>query len=100
MEFFCIADYQSSLGFRLAGVSTREASTKSETLAALKLALAKEEVGVIIITQKLASFVREEIDELIYKKQLPLVLEVPSRGETRQRRSVGEVLKKAIGISI
>lgn len=100
MNFFCIADSPSALGFKLAGIRTREASTRSETLAALKVALATEGVGVILITQKLSEFVREEIDNLIYKKDLPLVLEIPSRGEARKRQSTGEVLKKAIGISI
>ena len=42
-----------------------------------------------------------ELDEMLYSKSLPLVLEIPSSGvETKRPRSVGEVLKKAIGISI
>lgn len=100
MNFFCIADSNSSLGFRLVGVDTREVSTRNETLEALKVALAKENVGVILVTQKVASFIRQEMDSLIYKRELPLILEIPSRGVAREKKSVSEVLKKAIGITI
>jgi vacuolar-type H+-ATPase subunit F/Vma7 len=36
----------------------------------------------------------------MYSKKLPLILAIPSRGVERKKKSVGEVLKKAIGISI
>jgi Archaeal/vacuolar-type H+-ATPase subunit F len=100
MHFFCIADSASSLGFKLAGVETREVSTQSEALAALKVAVSSEGVGVILVTQKAASFIEKELDEMLYSKSLPLVLEIPSRGVETRTRSVGEVLKKAIGISV
>jgi vacuolar-type H+-ATPase subunit F/Vma7 len=100
MRFFCIADRASSLGFKLAGVETREVSARSEALEALKVAASSEGVGVILVTQKAASFIEGELDELLYNKSLPLVLEIPSHGVETRARSVGEVLKKAIGISI
>jgi vacuolar-type H+-ATPase subunit F/Vma7 len=100
MRFFCIADSGSSLGFKLAGVETREVSARSEALEALKVASSSEGVGVILVTQKAASLIEAELEEMIYGKSLPLVLEIPSRGVEARTRSVGEVLKKAIGISI
>ena len=100
MHFFCIADSASSLGFKLAGVETREVSARTEALEALKVASSSEGVGVILITQRAASFIEAELDELLYSKSLPLVLEIPSSGIEAKVKSVGEVLKKAIGISI
>ena len=100
MRFFCIADSASGIGFKLAGVETREVLTRGEALEALKVAVASEGVGVILVTRKAASLMEEELDELLYSKSLPLVLEIPSRGIEAKTRSVGEVLKKAIGISI
>ena len=101
MHFFCIADSASSLGFKLVGIETREVSARGEALEALKVAVSSDGVGVILVTQKAASFIESELDELLYSKSLPLVLEIPSRGvETRAPVSVGEILKKAIGISI
>ena len=100
MHFFCIADSASSLGFKLAGVETREVSARSEALEALKVAASSEGVGVILVTQKVASLIEEEMEGLLYSKSLPLVLEIPSYGMKAKARSAGEVLKKAIGISV
>ncbi|MDP2929231.1 MAG: V-type ATP synthase subunit F [Candidatus Omnitrophota bacterium] len=100
MNFFCIADRASSLGFKLAGVETREVSARSEALEALKVATTAENVGIILVTRLAASLIEDELDKLMYSRKLPLILEIPSCGEERKRKSAGEVLKKAIGISI
>lgn len=100
MTFFCITDKESSIGFRLAGVDTREVSSRSDCLEALKVALATEEAGVILVTEKAASFLRQELNNLMYKNQLPLILELPSRGGSAKRRSVGDYLKDIIGVSV
>ena len=52
MRFFCIADKDSSLGFRLAGVETREVTTKAEAVEAFQVALATDEIGILVITEK------------------------------------------------
>lgn len=100
MRFFCIADNASSLGFKLAGVETHEVSARSEALGVLKVAVSSEGVGVILVTQKVASLIEEELDELLYSKSLPLVLKIPSRGMETKAKIESEVLKKTIGISI
>lgn len=100
MTFFCIADPDSSLGFKFAGVETREAHTRPEAEEALRVGLAMQGVGVILVTGKIADFLRAEIESRIYTPQLPLILEVPSRGEASRQRKAGELLKKAIGISV
>ncbi|MCK9572972.1 MAG: V-type ATP synthase subunit F [Candidatus Omnitrophica bacterium] len=100
MNFFCIADKESSLGFKFSGVETREVSTKAEALEAFNVALAIENVGIIIITEKAASFIREKINQFLYREEPPLILEVPSRGPVKKRKSVSESLKEMIGISI
>lgn len=100
MTFFCITDKESSIGFRLAGVDTREVSSRSDGLEALKVALATEEAGVLLVTEKAASFLRQELDNLMYKNQRPLILELPSRGGHAKRRSAGDYLKDIIGVSV
>ncbi|MBD3246583.1 MAG: hypothetical protein GF333_06175 [Candidatus Omnitrophica bacterium] len=100
MIFFCIAEPKSSIGFKLAGVRTREASTQREAREALKVALSLKDLGVILVTERVAVFLRQEIDTLIYQRQLPLVLEVPSQGMKTERKSVNQFIKDAVGISI
>lgn len=99
MNFFCIADKESSLGFKFSGVETREISTKAEALEAFNVALAVENVGIIIITEKAASLIRERLNQFLYNEELPLIVEVPSRGPVKKRKSVSESLKEIIGIS-
>jgi len=99
MNFFCIADKESSLGFKFSGIETREISTKAEALEAFSVALAVENVGIIIVTEKAASFMREKLNQFLYSEELPLIIEVPSRGPVKRRKSVSESLKEIIGIS-
>lgn len=100
MNFFCIADPESSLGFRLAGVETREASTKTEAVEALQVARSIPDIGIILVTGKVAAFIEAEIEEHLYEGRLPLILEIPSKGMPFRRKTISEVLKKTIGISV
>jgi V/A-type H+-transporting ATPase subunit F len=100
MNFFCIADKDSALGFQFSGVQTRQASNVAEAKEALAVALATEDIGVIIVTEKVSRLIGDQIDELTYKQDLPLVLEIPSRGGKRRTRDIGEFLKRSIGISV
>jgi ATP synthase (F/14-kDa) subunit. len=75
-------------------------SARSEALEALKVAVSAEGVGVILVTQKAASFIEKELDELLYSRSLPLVLKIPSRGSEAKAKIEGEALKRTIGISV
>jgi len=100
MTFFCIADKESSLGFKLTGIETREVATRPEAIEALRIARLTKGVGIILITEKAASFVRDEIQQHISQEPIPLVLEIPSRGEIKSRRSAAELLKELAGIGM
>jgi V/A-type H+-transporting ATPase subunit F len=100
MRFFCIADRDSSLGFRLAGIETKEIVTKNDALEALKAVFLNKEIGVVLITEKISSLIREEISFFLQQNQLPLILELPSRGEFKKRKNVNEFLKETMGMSV
>lgn len=100
MTFFCIADKESSLGFKLSGIDTREVSTRLEALEALRSARAAKDVGVILITDKAAAHIKDEIKAHINEKPIPLVLELPSRGQVPQRKSAAELLKELAGLGV
>ncbi|HOU36539.1 MAG TPA: V-type ATP synthase subunit F [Candidatus Omnitrophota bacterium] len=100
MTFFCIADKESGLGFRLAGIETIEVSTRIEALEALRVARADRDIGIILVTEKAAVFLGDEIKTNIGKDPLPLVLEVPSRGSAARHKSAAELLKELVGIGM
>jgi vacuolar-type H+-ATPase subunit F/Vma7 len=100
MDFFCIADHDSSLGFRLAGLDTRDVSNKEEADKALQEALSRHGLGIVLITSQAAVFLRAEINKLVYERELPLILEIPSKGGKVEGGGVEGFLKAALGISI
>lgn len=100
MTFFCIADKESSLGFKLSGIDTMEVSTKLEALEALRVARATKDVGVILITDKAAAYIKDEVKAHVTENPIPLILEVSSRGQIPKRKSAAELLKELAGIGI
>ncbi len=100
MNFFCIADRESALGFKLCGVQTMQAHTRREALEALQVARANKEAGIILVTEKVADLIREEMQQHIDNNPIPLLLELPSRGTTRKRASAAELLKQLAGVGV
>ncbi|MFA5099704.1 MAG: V-type ATP synthase subunit F [Candidatus Omnitrophota bacterium] len=100
MNFFCIADKDSSLGFKLAGIETIEVSSRADAVEALQVARADKNTGIILVTEKAASYMEEEMKSRISKDSLPLVLEVPSRGSLKKHKSAAELLKELVGIGM
>jgi V/A-type H+-transporting ATPase subunit F len=98
MDFFCISDKESGPGFRLAGIATREVDSRSEALEALAAARGDKELGIILVTSRAADLMREEIALQISENPLPLVLEIPSKGEFRPRKSAAELLRQIAGM--
>lgn len=98
MTFFCIADKDSAPGFKLVGIETREVLTRQEALEALAAARATKDVGIILVTEKAAAFIPEEVKAHIKDAPIPLVVEIPSRGQTPKYRSAAGLLKELAGI--
>jgi V/A-type H+-transporting ATPase subunit F len=102
MKLFLISDNADTLmGMRLAGIDGVSASTGAEAEAELHKAAADPQIGILLISEKLASLCRDVItDRKLHFKQ-PLIEEVPDRGSqggivSALERYVGE----AIGIKI
>jgi V/A-type H+-transporting ATPase subunit F len=101
MKFYVIGDRQTVLGFRLVGIEGAEVADRGEALAALKEAAASEGIGIILITETVAAQIRDEVEARLYGMGFPLVLEIPdSGGPSAERPPIGDIVRKAIGISI
>jgi len=100
MTFFCIIDKESSLGFQMSGVCVREVSTRGQALEAFRTVMAMDDAGVILVSDKAARFIREELDDHSVSQKFPLVLQIPSKGTSGEGKSAAELLKQAIGISV
>jgi V/A-type H+-transporting ATPase subunit F len=101
MKFFVIGDRQTVLGFRLVGIEGRTVTEREEALTVLAEAVSSKDIGIVLITEAVASKVRDEVDARLFGIGFPLVLEIPDAlGPSPERMKIEEVVRKAIGISI
>jgi V/A-type H+/Na+-transporting ATPase subunit F len=102
MKFRVIADGETVLGFRLAGIEGVVVGSPEEALKALREALnSGEEVGIILITERVAQTIRNEVDRLVFSTTFPLILEIPdSRGPLEGRGNIRDLVRSAVGITL
>lgn len=101
MKFFVIGDQETVLGLRLVGVEGSVAVEREDALAAMKEAVARDDVGVVLVTEKVAAGIRDEVESRLYGVGFPLVLEIPdSSGPVPDRLKIEEVVRRAIGINL
>lgn len=101
MNFFVIGDRETVLGFRLVGVDGLVAGDRDGALAALNDVVLREEVGIVLLTERVAAQIRDEVDSRLYGFGFPLILEIPdATGPAPNRLQIEDVVRKAIGVSI
>ncbi|MEE8402923.1 MAG: V-type ATP synthase subunit F [Candidatus Hydrothermarchaeaceae archaeon] len=102
MKIGVVGDFDTVTGFRLAGV--REAHEVEEPREGVKILkkLMKEDVGLIIITERLADQIRDETSMLMEGKTFPLIVEIPDkRGPIEGKVDpIMALIKKAVGVDI
>ena len=102
MRFFVVSDNTDTVtGFRLAGIEGVRAQTPDAVREAVSDAIANPDIGVLLITEKLAAMVPELMFELKIKLHGTLVVEIPDRhGTGRSPDSITRYIREAIGIKI
>lgn len=101
MKYFVIGDEDTVTGFSLVGVSGRVANNKMEARESFFVAVAMEDIGIIVITERIANQIRKDVDKYIYETSFPLVLEIPDRnGPLPDRKSIPEMVNAAVGIRV
>ncbi len=99
-RYFVIADEDTLLGFRCAGLSGRAATNRLEAVEALKEAREKN-AGIVIVTEELAALMEAEVSALRFSDELPMLVEIPgAQGPLPGRRSLAEVIREAIGVKV
>ncbi len=77
MKITAIADPDTSLAFKLAGIETTAVSREEEAASVLERAASEPEMGIILITERLARAAGEKVDEMTSQRHLPLLIEIP-----------------------
>ncbi|HBL40988.1 MAG TPA: ATP synthase subunit F [Ruminococcaceae bacterium] len=82
MKFFLITDdVDTSVGLRLAGVEGSVLSDLSDGRQAIDEAVKNEEIGVLMVSCRVAEEFREHLDEIRRTQRLPLIVTLPDRTE-------------------
>ena len=93
MQIFVIGDHSTCLAFSLGGITTRTVKGREETVAALKFAIENQSIGLVLITEKIAALVRQDVDKILYTMHRPLVVEISdTTGSLPGRPSAGELM--------
>mgnify|MGYP001040957221 FL=1 len=101
MHYFVIGDESTVAGFGLVGVEGETVETAEEAREALKRAFAAPDTGIIVITERMAAGIRDEIDKFSFGRSFPLIIEIPDRtGPLAGRVSIRQMVRSAVGISV
>ena len=101
MKVLVIGHPDAVLGFSLAGVGGRVATTVDEVNQALDEAQASKDVGIVLVTQDVAELIPARMEHLKLRSTVPLIVEIPSGGGVPEgQASLGEIVLRAIGIRL
>ena len=101
MKIQVIGHPDAVLGFSLAGVGGKAATTADEVNKALDEAQADSSIGIVLITQDVAALIPARMEHLSLRSTIPLVVEIPSRGGVPEgQASLGDIVLRAIGIKL
>ncbi len=102
MRFHLISDnVDTQVGMRLAGIDGVVVHEPEEVRRALTDAVNREDVAVILITERLLSLCPEMVYDLKLNRKHPLIVEIPDRhGNGRTKDSITRYVREAIGVKI
>lgn len=102
MKSFLISDNKDTwVGMQLAGIDGVVVHTREEILRVIKEAVRNEDIGILILTEKVVDQVKEEVFRMKLTTKRPLIVEIPDRhGSSRSRDMITNYIRDAAGISI
>lgn len=102
MKVFLLSDNTDTLvGFKLAGIEGILVNDKDDALRQMKKLQAAKDIGLLLITEKLAEKIKDEINRLKLENNLPIIIEVPDRhGSRRPPDYLTRYIRQTIGLKI
>lgn len=101
MDFYVVADEDTVVGFRYAGVRGRIVSNADEAAREFDRLAAEKPQLIVITTERVANGVRERINAIRYQGELPLVVEIPGPGgPDPDSPSLMKMIRESVGIRL
>lgn len=100
MKIAAIGDPDTVALFKLAGVS--RAVVADDPAAQFDELVAADDIGVIIMTERIADSIMKKITQVRLQRELPVIVEVPDkRGKMEEREdSIDTLIRRAVGVEI
>lgn len=102
MKFFCISDnIDTKVGMRLAGIEGKVVHAENEFINILNQMCENNDIGIILISNKLMAQFPDPIYKIKQSKKLPLIVTIPDRhGNAKISETIEEYIKKSVGIKL
>lgn len=103
LKIAAVGDRDTVAGFFLAGVSYAHVhKTKEETLKKLENFFASEDIGLILITHRVAEALGNELRQMTQeKKLLPIILKIPDKtGYAPTTDELRDIIRRTVGAEI
>lgn len=85
-------------GFVLAGVSGEYVAAPSEALAKIEALSKDPDVGLIMVSDEVATPIRDSLTTMKSKKPIPLIYEVPGPGSKKEKVEYRAMLRAILGV--
>jgi vacuolar-type H+-ATPase subunit F/Vma7 len=100
-EMFILGDEDTITGFNLAGVAGESVESSQEALEKFGRRIRMPGLKILIVTQPVVEWIKEDITRHRMRMRFPLVVEIPdAKGDLVYRESLTDIIRQAIGISI
>jgi V/A-type H+-transporting ATPase subunit F len=101
MRYYVIGDEDAVLGFGLVGVEGTAVQGAEQAREVMKTVLEQSDIGIVIITERVADLIRPQVDRYIFTRSFPLIVEIPDRqGPLAGKPGIREMVNQAIGIKL
>ena len=102
MKMYAISDnVDTSTGLKLVGIEGVVVHTLDELKQQLEQVMKNPEIGIVLITEKLAGEFPEIIKEIKLNRTLPILVEIPDRhGTGRAPDFITAYIREAIGVKL
>lgn len=102
MKMYLISDnVDTQTGMRLAGIEGCVVHETEEVRRELEKAVKDENIGIVLLTEKLGKLVPDYVRDLKLKLTQPLIVEIPDRHGSRDiADSINKHVREAIGLRL
>lgn len=102
MKVYLISDKRDTLvGMRLAGIKGTLVHDVEEAKVVLEQIVKNNDIGIVLITEKLALSLKDRINYIKIKMPSPLIVEIPDRhGSIKGNDYITGYVKDSIGIKV